>query len=90
MPIQTEDHVSEDGHLHPATVLLPLPPNIPQAITNRTFPAQDLNDAPSELIKAVDELLENLSTKFSKVSTEVFAKSGSLREVHRLEVLGGL
>lgn len=37
-----------------------------------------MNDAPSELIKAVDELLDNLSSKFSKVSTEVFAKSESL------------
>lgn len=34
-----------------------------------------MNDAPNELIKAVDELLDNLSAKFSKVSTEVFAKS---------------
>ncbi|KAI4261953.1 MAG: hypothetical protein L6R42_002862 [Xanthoria sp. 1 TBL-2021] len=41
-------------------------------------PAMDVNDAPNELIKAVDELLDNLSSKFSKVSTEVFAKSSSL------------
>ncbi|KAL8985496.1 MAG: hypothetical protein Q9205_000812 [Flavoplaca limonia] len=42
-------------------------------------PAVDVNDAPNELIKAVDELLDNLSSKLSKVSTEVFAKSESTR-----------
>ncbi|KAI4166496.1 MAG: hypothetical protein LQ343_008007 [Gyalolechia ehrenbergii] len=60
-----EDRISEDGHLHPATVKLP---------GEKT----DVNDPPHELIKAVDGLLDNLSTKFSKISTEVFAKSGSL------------
>ncbi|KAL8972734.1 MAG: hypothetical protein Q9183_000385 [Haloplaca sp. 2 TL-2023] len=41
---------------------------------------QDVNAAPNELIKAVDELLDNLSTKFSKVSTEVFAKMDEMAQ----------
>lgn len=32
------------------------------------------NTEANELIKAVDEMLENVTTKFTKVSTEVFAK----------------
>ncbi|KAL9014583.1 MAG: hypothetical protein Q9173_000767 [Seirophora scorigena] len=40
----------------------------------------DVNDAPNELINAVDELLDNLSTKFSKVSTEVFAKMDEMAQ----------
>ncbi|KAL8914240.1 MAG: hypothetical protein Q9171_001111 [Xanthocarpia ochracea] len=59
MPMESEDRVSDDGHLHPAT---------------------DVNDAPNELIKAVDELLDNLSSKFSKVSTEVFAKMDEMAQ----------
>ncbi|KAI4230144.1 MAG: hypothetical protein L6R36_000257 [Xanthoria steineri] len=43
-------------------------------------PAADVNDAPNELIKAVDELLDNLSSKFSKVSTEVFAKMDEMAQ----------
>ncbi|KAL8974724.1 MAG: hypothetical protein Q9197_001055 [Variospora fuerteventurae] len=46
----------------------------------RLHPAADVNDAPNELIKAVDELLDNLSTKFSKVSTEVFAKMDEMAQ----------
>ncbi|KAL8722950.1 MAG: hypothetical protein Q9225_000642 [Loekoesia sp. 1 TL-2023] len=42
--------------------------------------ATDVNDAPNELIKAVDELLDDLSTKFSKVSTEVFAKMDEMAQ----------
>ncbi|KAL8842149.1 MAG: hypothetical protein Q9176_002842 [Flavoplaca citrina] len=41
---------------------------------------RDVNDAPNELIKAVDELLDNLSSKFSKVSTEVFAKMDEMAQ----------
>ncbi|KAL8675014.1 MAG: hypothetical protein Q9168_000609 [Polycauliona sp. 1 TL-2023] len=59
MALENEDHVSDDGHLHPAV---------------------DVNDAPNELIKAVDELLDNLSSKFSKVSTEVFAKMDEMAQ----------
>ncbi|KAL8852366.1 MAG: hypothetical protein Q9221_002750 [Calogaya cf. arnoldii] len=43
-------------------------------------PAMEVNDAPNELIKAVDELLDNLSSKFSKVSTEVFAKMDEMAQ----------
>ncbi|KAI4152408.1 MAG: hypothetical protein LQ341_000715 [Variospora aurantia] len=46
----------------------------------RLHPAADVNDAPNELIKAVDELLDNLSAKFSKVSTEVFAKMDEMAQ----------
>ncbi|KAI4192528.1 MAG: hypothetical protein LQ346_004270 [Caloplaca aetnensis] len=42
--------------------------------------ATDLNDAPDELVRAVDELLDNLSTKFSQVSTEVFAKMDEMAQ----------
>ncbi|KAL8785510.1 MAG: hypothetical protein Q9213_003336 [Squamulea squamosa] len=59
MPVENQDLVSDDGHLHAA---------------------MDVNDAPNELIKAVDELLDNLSSKFSKVSTEVFAKMDEMAQ----------
>ena len=36
-------------------------------------PSPEAND----LIKAVDEMLETMTTKFNKISTEVFAKSRS-------------
>ncbi|KAL8747078.1 MAG: hypothetical protein Q9190_000985 [Brigantiaea leucoxantha] len=40
----------------------------------------DAVDSPNELVKAVDELLDNLSAKFSKVSTEVFAKMDEMAQ----------
>ncbi|KAL9599755.1 MAG: hypothetical protein Q9219_003638 [cf. Caloplaca sp. 3 TL-2023] len=43
-------------------------------------PANDGADAPNELVKAVDELLDNLSAKFTKVSTEVFAKMDEMAQ----------
>ncbi|KAI4132674.1 MAG: hypothetical protein LQ338_000614 [Usnochroma carphineum] len=43
-------------------------------------PTADADDAPNDLIKAVDELLDSLSTKFSKVSTEVFAKMDEMAQ----------
>ncbi|KAL8951877.1 MAG: hypothetical protein Q9222_002183 [Ikaeria aurantiellina] len=42
--------------------------------------ATDVNESPNEFIKAVDELLDNLSAKFSKVSTEVFAKMDEMAQ----------
>ncbi|KAI4214106.1 MAG: hypothetical protein LQ351_003191 [Letrouitia transgressa] len=43
-------------------------------------PAPDAHDSPNELVKAVDELLDNLSVRFSKVSTEVFAKMDEMAQ----------
>ena len=37
----------------------------------------DNGQAQNDLVKAVDQLLNNLGPKFSKVSTELFAKSES-------------
>ena len=37
-------------------------------------PQQPPADAPNELTKAVDELLDTLTNSLSKASTEVFAK----------------
>jgi len=36
---------------------------------------QEREDAPAELSAVVDELLNNLTTKFSAVSSEIFSKS---------------
>ena len=39
--------------------------------------SQPPNEEANELIKAVDEMLESLTTRFTKISTEVFSKSES-------------
>ena len=80
MAMKNEDTVSEDGHLHAAAVRdiqihLPLlgvgsDPTCP-LIGIAQEPSPEAND----LIKAVDEMLETMTTKFTKISSEVFAKS---------------
>lgn len=45
---------------------------------------QETGDAPAELSAVVDELLNNLTSKFSAVSSEIFSKSWSFRMLIRL------
>jgi len=50
---------------------------------------QASEDAPAELSAVVDELLSSLTSKFSTVSSEIFAKSESLLLLFMLPGTGG-
>ena len=75
-----EDSVSEDGHLHAAAVRqvlvhLPLLGTKPNRSRSLIELVQEPSPEANDLIKAVDEMLETMTTKFTKISSEVFAKS---------------
>lgn len=78
MSASAEDRVSDDGHLQTALVCIPkvLTGAFDSRLMRLTSSLQPSDDGQkTEVIKAVDELLDLITVKFSKISTEVFAKS---------------
>lgn len=73
----SQDRVTADGHLQTQSVSLIVDKESHQSIY-AIIKKQNVENAATELGTMIDQLLDDLSTKFSAVSTEIFAKSKAI------------